>query len=150
MRKIIRESKAVKEEANKTVKTVAELMAETSIKFETGHSIKEMSEGIAEYLNLYKPELRQRARELGRGCGGRLLDETIIKYMTVTGKGVSKFDMQNILLTAECGRTDVNGYCSTFASSKDVESKVGCPLRVKRFRDNGLYCVEPISIAASA
>lgn len=141
MRKIIRENKAVK-----NVKTVAELMAETSVQFQTGHSIKEMSEGIAEYLNLYKPELRQRARELGRGCGGRLLDETIIKYMTVTGKGVSKFDMQNILLIAECGRTDVNGYCSTFASSKDSESKAGCPMRVKRYRDNGLFHVEPIAM----
>ena len=126
------------------VKTVAELMNETRVQFAKPATITAVTSDLAEYLQLYASELRDRARQLGKGCGGRILDETIASFFAVTGKGLSKSDLKQILIASACGRTDANGYCATFAKSDDPSAKLaGCPSRVIRFKQNGLYCVKP-------
>lgn len=123
------------------VKTVAELMAETSIKFTSPTAVSVVTSDIVDYIGLYSAELRTRARQLGKGCGGRLLDETIAAFTSVTGKGVTKGDLKAILIASECGRTDANGYAATFAASETAERASGCPSRVMRYKKDGLYCV---------
>jgi hypothetical protein len=129
------------------VKSVAQLMSETEVKFSAGNgaTIKTITNDLQAYLVDHKAELIARSVELGKGCGGRLLDETLCKYFAVTGKGLTKYDLQSILIASNSGRSDVNGYCATFAVNQSETSKNGCPSRVKRFRLDGLYCVVPVS-----
>ena len=128
------------------VKTVAELMADVKVKMVEPRSIVSVTGDLNEYLTCYAPELKQRVRELSgiskrAGVGGMILDETIFRFYTITGKGVTKTDMMAILLKSEVKRRDVNGYCGTFTNSENELSKAGCPDRAKRFKKDGLYCV---------
>ena len=122
-------------------KNIAELMNAVEVKFSTGNmtAIKTVSEDIAEYIKGNAIYLQQREKELA--SGGKLLDETIIRYHMVTGKGVTKSDMVAILTAANSKRKDVNGYVATFASDKAGTRKAGCPSRVMRYKADGLYCV---------
>ena len=135
---------SVMEDVDNQKKSVADLMAETEVQFAKGNgsTIKSVTESMQEYLLTNKDDLMGRAKELGKGNGGRILDEILVKYyIASSGLGVSKADMQAILLTAQCGRDDVNGYSATFASNIDAPSKDGCPKRVKRFKSDSKYCV---------
>ena len=132
-------------EVTAPVFTVAELMAQTAIAFESAQTVKVITSDLQEYLKMYSVELQKRARELGKGCGGRILDEVTAKFYAVTSKGLSKADLSAILITANCGRSDVSGYCNTFSASALNSARQGCPSRVQRFKVDGLYCVKAIA-----
>ena len=125
-------------------KTVAELVAATKVKFSNPSTVAEIGNDIADYINLYSAELKDRARQLNKGYGGRILDEIIASFYLVTGKGLTRSEMVAVLTAADYdgkGRKDVNGYAATFAATETSEMLVGCPQRVKRFRKDGLFCV---------
>lgn len=106
--------------------------------YDSPKSVKEVTTLLAEYLK------GDEIKELGKLSGGALMNQVIMKFYAVTGKGLTKIDLAAILKASGNNRTNVNGHLQIFAKSKDSERRPLCPKGLNCWKEDGRYCIERI------
>jgi hypothetical protein len=119
--------------------TLADAMKSVVVKFTAKpQSIKEgTSDLMNEFLIPEQEWLMEQGKKLS---GGALLDEVIMRFYAITGKGVTMVDMENILSMANSRRSDVKGHIATFSAFEGAPRKE-CRKSVYRFKKDGRFCI---------